>query len=74
MKSVNIFDYFPLVDQESLDRFLRKDAELDERKRMFYQILIPCCATDDKKKFASAVLNAVFSHEYWMNHRWPTMQ
>lgn len=74
MKSVNIYDYFPLTSHESVEKFLNKDAELDERKKQFYLILIPCCVAEDKKKFASAVLNAVFSNEYWMSHRWPTVQ
>lgn len=74
MKSVNIFDFFPLKDQESLERYLKKDDDYEERKRQFYQILIPCQDASDKKKFASAVLLAVFSHEYWMSHRWPTVQ
>lgn len=74
MKTINIYSYFPLKDTQMLETFLKKDDEFEERKRQFYQIMIPCIATDDKKKFASSILGAVFSHEFWMSHRWPTIQ
>lgn len=74
MKTINIYGYFPLKDPEMLAQFLKKDDEFEERKRLFYQILIPAMNTDDKKKFATAILSAVFSHNYWMTHRWPTVQ
>ena len=74
MKTINIYSFFPLKDPAMLEAFLKKDEDFDERKRQFYQVLIPSIQTDDKKKFASSILNAVFSHEYWMTHRWPTIQ
>lgn len=74
MKSINIYSYFPIKDPSMLEQFLTKDEDFEERKRQFYQVLIPAIDVDDKKKFVSSILDAVFSHEYWMTHRWPTVQ
>lgn len=72
MKQVNIFGFFPLKDAAGLENFLRKDSELEDRKLQFFSIFIPCIA-ETKKKFANAVITAVFSMEYLMTHRWPTV-
>lgn len=71
MKTVNVFNYFPLKDAAMLERFLKKDAEFEERKKQFFTILI-LSKHEDKKKFGTDILKAVFSEEYWMSHRWPT--
>lgn len=71
MRKVNIFEFFPIPDAETLTKFLKKDVEYEDRKQQFYSVLIPTIS-DDKKKFCNALFTMVFSLEYILEHRWPT--
>lgn len=72
MRSLNIFNYFPIRDEEHLNTFLKKDDDFEERKRLMFQIIIPAI-TDDKTKFANAVIRRMFSIPYLIAFRWPTV-
>lgn len=74
MKSVNIFNYFPIKDDEGMDIFLKKDDELEDRKRHIHSIFIPAITDDDKSKFTNAIIKETFSISYLMSHRWPTVK
>lgn len=71
MKSVNISEYFPVQDDETMNRFLLKDHEYEDRKGQLFTILFNTVA-DTKKKFGIHVMKAIFSPNYILNHRWPT--
>lgn len=73
MKSVNIYKYFPIRNDEMMDAFLKEDDEYEERAKQFYCILMSAVQVS-KKKITKAVVNAVFSQEYVDNHRWPTQK
>lgn len=71
MRSVNIYETFPVKDADSMTKYLLKDAEYEDRKQQFYSVLIPALC-DDKKKFCNALFSKVFSLQYILDHRWPT--
>ena len=71
MKSVNISDFFPVQDDETMRKYLLKDADYEERKKQLYTVILNNVA-DTKKKFGTHVMKAIFSQNYILNHRWPT--
>ena len=73
MKSVNIYNYMPVIDDEMMDRYLREDNEFEERKELLYKVLL-MAAGAEKKKFGHAVISAVFDDNYIKTHRWPTVK
>ena len=73
MKTVNIYDFFPVKTDEQLKKFLEKDAQYEDRKEQFYSILLPT-VTETQSKFGNAVLKAVFDHSFVVTHRWPTVK
>lgn len=73
MKSINVYDFFPIQDDAMLEKFLSQDSQYEERKDQFSSIIINAIK-DNSKKFMGAVVSAVFSEEYVTNHRWPTLK
>ena len=73
MKTVNIYDFFPVADDETMNRYLKKDSEYEDRKNQLAHLLIKC-VPDEAKKFPAAMLNCVFDPEYIATHRWPTIK
>lgn len=71
MKSVNISEYFPINDDDTMNRFLLKDQDYEDRKGQLYTIIFNTVA-DTKKKFGIHVMKAIFSNNYILSHRWPT--
>ena len=72
MKTLNIFDFFPLRNNEMVERYLRDDEDLPERKRQYFSVVLKA-VTDSKKSFANAIIRETFSLDYVINHRWPTI-
>ena len=73
MKSVNIYDYFPMKDAETMNKYLKKDSEYEERKEQLSTILLMTVAPT-KKKFANAVITKIFTKEYISKFRWPSVR
>ena len=73
MKTVNISDFFPIPDDETMERFLRRDAEYEDRKNQLAHILIKL-VSPDPKKYPSALIRALFDPQYKASHRWPTIK
>ena len=73
MKSINIYDYFPLQDDDMLSKYIKKDSHYEDRKDQLYTVLLPT-VTETKNRFGTAVLNALFSLKYVVSHRWPTVK
>lgn len=73
MQSVNIYEYFPVCEDEVMMRFLKKDSQYEDRKAQLYTVLLPT-VTETKNKFGTAVLNALFNVNYIVSHRWPTVK
>lgn len=73
MKSINVYDFFPIPDEETLDRFLKVDDEYEQRKQQFSSILL-LAAAQKKEKLAHYVIKAIFSPEYIETHRWPSVK
>ena len=60
------------MDDESLDRFLKKDNEYEDRKNQLSNVFLNI-ACDNKRRFGTAVINALFDPAYVATHRWPTI-
>lgn len=73
MKTVNVFKYFPVKDDDTIQRFMAKDDEFDERMEQLYSILLPT-VHEKESRFGTAVLSAVFQINYIVTHRWPTIK
>ena len=73
MKKVNISDMFPVTDDSGIERFLRKDAEYEDRKNQLSHMLLKAI-NDDPKKFMGAVVTCLFDPSYLACHRWPTIK
>lgn len=71
MRSVNITEVFPLENSAALEKYLNKDPEYEDRKQQFFSVIIPVRSAK-KKKFPNALLSAVFSLQFILDHRWPT--
>ena len=71
MRSVNITEVFPLQDSRALQKYLTKDLDYEDRKHQFFTVIIPV-RTTKKKKFPNALMSAVFSLRFILEHRWPT--
>lgn len=72
MRTINIYDYFPIQDDAGMKKFLQKDSDFEERKQQFFSVLIPTI-TSEKKKFGHSLISGVFSLSYIMGHRWPNV-
>lgn len=73
MKTVNIYDFFPISDEETLERYLRPDSEYEDRKNQLCHVLLKCIP-EDAKKFPTAMLSSIFDTKYMETHRWPTVK
>lgn len=73
MRTVNISDYFPVTDDETLERYLRKDDQYEGRKNQLAHLLAKCIPTDPKK-LSNALLKGIFDPAYRATHRWPTIK
>lgn len=72
MKSVSVSDFFPVQDDEMMERYLKKDDDYEERKKQLYTVIYNARVADTKKKFGIWVMKAIFHPDYIFNHRWPT--
>lgn len=70
MDTVDISIYFPLKDEEALEDFLKFDEEWHQRRKAFYELLYNT-VTNEKKRFACALLHVVFTREFIRDHKWP---
>lgn len=71
MDTVDLSMYFPLKSDDDLSKFMnRNDDEWELRKKGFYHLLFTA-VTKSRRKFAAALLHALFSREFIKNHRWP---
>lgn len=71
MDTVDISDFFPVNDDETLEKFLDKDhPDWQLRKRGFYHLLYNTLSTNPKK-FAAALLHTVFTRNFISKHKWP---
>lgn len=73
MRTVNIYEFFPIKDDETMDRYLAKDTDYESRKEQLSTVLLNTIHKS-KKKFGSAVIRNIFSPEYIATHRWPTIR
>lgn len=73
MKSVNVFEYFPIKNDDMLTKFMKKDDDFDDRMEQLHSILLPT-VTETQSRFGTAVLNSVFHLDYIVSHRWPTLK
>ena len=72
MRTVNIYDFFPIPNDEVLGKYLLRDRDYEERKEQLSTILFNVI-TPKKKNFGKAVIDAIFDPEYIRTHRWPTV-
>lgn len=73
MKTVNIYDFFPVENDETMEKYLKNDDQYEDRKNQLSTVLIN--ALDDKtKSFSSAMIKAIFHPNYMATHRWPTIK
>lgn len=71
MDRTDLSDFFPLENDEALERFMDKTHEdWEARKFGFYHLLFTT-VTKQKKKFAAALLHTIFSRNFIATHRWP---
>lgn len=70
--SVNdISEFFPLESDAALEKFLnRSDPEWERRRNGFYHLLYNA-VTNQKKRFAAALLHLLFTRDYVRTHKWP---
>lgn len=73
MRTVNIYDFFPISDDDTLERYLKRDHEYEDRKNQLSHLLLKCIP-DDPKKFPAAMLSCIFDNKYMETHRWPTVK
>ena len=71
-KMPSIKSFFPLPDSDTLDRFLDDSDGMFEHRVSQFEDLMMLYVSDKKGQFGTAILNALFSKEYIMTHRWPT--
>ena len=72
-KTLNIYDFFPIQDEATLDKFLKQDENYEERKNQFSTVVLNAIP-NKLDKFTTAVIKAVFGAEYIATHRWPTIK
>ena len=74
MNKVEIYDYFPINDDNSLREFLSNaDGSFNEKRRQF-EFMLYNAATKQKsqqKQFGEALKNLLFTRSYVSSHRWP---
>ena len=58
MRTVNIYDFFPIRDDEMMSQYLRDDRDYEQRKEQFSSILLNARA---QKKNWLAQLSRLFS-------------
>lgn len=63
-------EFFPVNDNDTLQRFLAKDNEYDKRREVLYFMLYNC-ACDSQKSFAESFVSTVFTKQYMETHIWP---
>ena len=64
--------FFPLQDEEMLQRFLDEtDGLFPLRRQEFCNMILPC-VTDKKNSFGTAILNTFFSKNFIKTHSWPS--
>lgn len=73
MKSINIYDFFPIQDDATLEKFLKQDAEYEDRKNQFSDVILHA-NMDTPQKFIGSVVPLVFEQKYVASHRWPTLK
>lgn len=73
MRSINIYDFFPIENDEMMEKFLNKDRDYEERKQQFSTIL-QNALVDNKTKLANSIIAEVFDISYIQTHRWPTIK
>lgn len=68
-------NYFPIPDEETMNRFLKQDANFDLRKKKFegllYSIIKPEVVTF--RQFSDALASTLFTRKYLERFRWPTI-
>ena len=70
MDSADLSEFFPLADDNSLQKFMnRDDDQWPLRRRGFYHLLFNT-VTKQKQKFAGALLHILFTRNFIANHRW----
>ena len=73
MKSINIYDFFPIKDDATLEKFLKQDSEYEDRKNQFSDVILKA-NLDTPQKFIGSVVPLVFEQNYVAGHRWPTVK
>ena len=63
-------EWFPLNDNEEIQKFMKNDNGFQKRKDCLY-LLLSSCDADTPRKFHDAFLNNVFSKEYLARYIWP---
>lgn len=72
MKSINIYNFFPIENSDMMDQYLASDDDFEERKRQFFSIIL-LAVPDSNKGFGNAIIKATFGLDYVINYRWPTV-
>lgn len=72
MKNIDIFEFFPIPDDETLEKYLRQDKDYDERKQQLFHVILKAL-TQKKKNLGMSVVNTLFQPSYLRTHRWPTI-
>ena len=73
-KKINIDDYFPIQNDNDLERFLDKTDGLFPEKRKEFENLLYCQVTKNlklKRPFEASLLGNIFSRDFISSHRWP---
>lgn len=64
--------FFPLQDDESLERFLCETDGLYALRKSEFVNLLKTCISDKQNMFGSSLMKTLFSLDYICGHTWPT--
>lgn len=77
MNQEDMTDYFPIPDAATMDKFLKNDEGLTQRKKDFQSLIYAAVGNHQgemiQKQFMNILSTTCFKREYLASFRWPNI-